>query len=85
MKEETAIRLLRVNPPRNLITRWGYHDMEELLKHRNALDVLALAPWAETHKYSTWNTEWLRENLRPKDFEMSPVEPLVVDYTEFRH
>ena len=83
LKEETAIRLLRVNPPRNLITRWGYHDMEELLKHRNALDVLALAPWAETHKYSTWNTEWLRENLRPKDFEMSPVEPLVVDYTEF--
>ncbi|SMP45628.1 hypothetical protein [Anoxynatronum buryatiense] len=83
LKEEAAIRLLRVNPPRNLITRWGYQDMEELLQHRNALDILALAPWAEVDKYSTWNTEWLRENLKPEDFEMSPVVPLVVDYTDF--
>ncbi|MDW7670997.1 MAG: hypothetical protein SCK57_06985 [Bacillota bacterium] len=83
LKETAAIRLLRVNPPRNLITLWGYHDTEELLQHRNALDVLALAPWAEIDKYSSWNTEWLRENLKPDDFEMSPVVPLVVDYTEF--
>ena len=83
LTEEAATRLLRVNPPRNLITRWGYRDMEELLQHRNPLDTLAMAPWAENNKYSNWNTEWLRENLRPEDFEMSPVEPLVVDYTDF--
>ncbi len=83
LKEEIAMRLLQVNPPRNLITSWGYHDTEELLQHHNALDVLALAPWSETDKYRVWNIEWLRENLKPEDFEMSPILPVVVDFTEF--
>ncbi len=83
LKEEVAIRLLRVNPPRNLVTRWGHRNIEELLQHHNALDILALAPWAEIDKYSAWNTEWLRENVKPEDFQMSPVVPLVVDYKDF--
>ena len=83
LKESTARRLLRENQPRNLITRWGHRNIEELLKHHNPLDVLALAPWSEIEKYNVWNTEWFRENLTPDDFELSPVQPLVMDYTDF--
>ncbi len=83
LKQDVAIRLLRVNPPRNLITRWGLRNIDELLQRHNPLDILALAPWSEIEKYNEWNTEWLRENLKPEDFEMSPVVPLVVDYTDF--
>lgn len=83
LKEEVAARLLLANPPSNLITIWGYHDTEELLQNHKPLDVLALAHWLEADQYSAWNTEWLRENLKPADFEMSPILPVVVDYTEF--
>ncbi len=83
LKEEVAERLLRENPPRNLITSWGYSDTSDLLDNHNALDILALAPWSEENQYSTFNTRWLLENLTPDDFEMSPILPVVVDYTEF--
>jgi len=83
LKEEVAARLIRENPPRNLITIWGYHDEEELLEHHNALDVMALAPWSEQDQYSIWNTRWLEENLVPDDFELSPILPIVVNYADF--
>jgi predicted GH43/DUF377 family glycosyl hydrolase len=83
LKEDVAAQLLREHPPRNLITLWGYHDTEELLKRHNPLDVLALASWSEVAKYTTWNSEWLKEHLKPEHFIMSPIRPLVVDYSDF--
>lgn len=83
LKADVAARLLREHPPRNLITLWGYHDTDELLKDHNPLDVLALASWSEVTKYSTWNSEWLREHLQPEHFEISPIRPLVVNYSDF--
>ncbi|MBT9139762.1 MAG: 1,4-beta-mannosyl-N-acetylglucosamine phosphorylase [Dehalococcoidia bacterium] len=83
LKEEVAAWLLRVHPPRNLITLWGYYDTDELLKHHSPLDVLALASWSEVSKYNTRNNEWLKEHLQPEHFEMSPIQPLVVNYSDF--
>ena len=83
LKAEVAEHLIKENPPRNLITIWGYHDTQELLENHHALDILAIAPWSEADQYSAWNTRWLRKNLSPADFEMSPILPVVVDYTEF--
>ncbi len=83
LKEEVAGRLLREHPPRNLITLWGYHDTEELLKKHNPLDILALASWTEAARYTTWNSEWLRKHLKPEHFEMSPIRPLVVNQRDF--
>lgn len=83
LKEEVASRLLLANPPSNLITIWGYHDAEELLQNHNPLEVMALAPWSESDQFSAWNTEWLRKNLKPGDFELSSIVPLVVQYAEF--
>jgi predicted GH43/DUF377 family glycosyl hydrolase len=83
LKEEVAARLLREQPPRNLITLFGYRDTDELLAEHNPLDVLALSTWSEPARYTTWNNEWLREHLRPEHFELSPVRPLVVSYTDF--
>ena len=83
LKEEVAAKMLRDNPPRNLITLWGYQDTDELLDNHNALDILSLAPWSEADQYSDLNTQWLKHNLTPNDFEMSPILPVVVDYTEF--
>ncbi len=83
LKEEVAVKMLRDNPPRNLITQWGYQDTDELLENHNALDILALAPWSEVDQYSDLNTRWLKAKLQPDDFEMSPILPVVVDYTEF--
>lgn len=83
LKEEAAARLIRENPPRNLITILGYCDEEELLENRGALDILALAPWSEHNQYSAWNIRWLEKNLTPDDFEISPIIPIVVDYTDF--
>ncbi len=83
LNEEVAQRLIREHPPRNLITLWGYQDTDELLKYHNPLDVLALASWTEAARYTTWNSEWLRKNLKPEHFQMSPIKPLVVDHLEF--
>lgn len=83
LKAETAAKLLMVNQPRNLITLWGYADAEELLHDHDPLNVLALTPWSEPARYGVFNTEWLRTNLKPDDFEMSPILPVVVDYTDF--
>jgi len=83
LKKEVAAKLLQEHPPRNLITFWGYRDTEELLNNHHPLDVLALASWFEDTRYATWNSEWLRKNLRPDHFEMSPIRPLVVNYLDF--
>jgi len=83
LKEEVAARLLREQPPRNLITLWGYRDTDELLADHNPLDVLALSTWSESARYNAWNNEWLREHLRPEHFEQSPIRPLIVNYTDF--
>ncbi len=83
LKEEVAERLLRKQPPRNLITLWGYRNTDELLANHNPLDVLALSTWSEPARYSAWNNEWLRENLRPEHFELSPIRPLFVSYLDF--
>lgn len=83
LREEVAARLLREQPPRNLITVRGYHDADELLAHHNALDALALSSWTEPARYNAWNNEWLREHLRPEHFEWSPIRPLVVSHTDF--
>lgn len=82
LKEEVAARLIRETPPRNLIIIWGYRDEEELLAHHNPLDVMAIASWSETSRFSIGNTQWLRENLTPDDFEMSPVVPVFVDHAD---
>ncbi|MDO9536542.1 MAG: hypothetical protein Q7J85_14735 [Bacillota bacterium] len=83
LKEEVAVRLLKEHPPHNLITLWGFQDTEELLEKYNSLDILALTAWSEESRYISLNSEWFRENLRPEHFEISPVQPLVVNYTSF--
>lgn len=83
LKEEVAAQFLRKHPPRNLITSWGFRNTEELLKHHNPLDILALASWSEVTNYTAWSGEWLRENLRSEHFELSPIRPLVVNYSDF--
>ncbi len=83
LKEEVAERLLLKQPPRNLITLWGYRNTDELLANHNPLDVLSLSTWSEPARYSAWNNEWLREHLRPEHFELSPIRPLVVSYLDF--
>jgi len=83
LKEETATRLLREQPPRDLITLWGYRDTDGLLTDHNPLDVLALSTWSEPARYSAWNNEWLRKQLRPEHFELSPIRPLIVSYMDF--
>ena len=83
LKEEVADQLMRENPPRNLITRWGCRDTEELLEKHNSLDVLALTSLSEAARYNALNAEWLKNNLKPEHFEISPIRPLVVDYREF--
>ncbi|MDO9537616.1 MAG: glycosidase [Thermoplasmata archaeon] len=83
LKEEVAAHLLRKQPPRNLITLWGYHNTDELLADHNPLDVLSLSTWSEPARYSAWNNEWLREHLRPEHFELSPIRPLVVSHMDF--
>ncbi|MHB1125487.1 MAG: glycoside hydrolase family 130 protein [Bacillota bacterium] len=83
LKEEVAERLLRKQPPRNLITLWGYRNTDELLADHNPLDVLSLSTWSEPPRYSAWNNEWLREHLQPEHFELSPIRPLVVSYLDF--
>lgn len=83
LKAEVAERVLREHPPRNLITIWGYEDIDELLNQHDPLDVLALSSWSEESKYMHRNNHWFRENLRVEHFELSPVQGVVVDYREF--
>jgi predicted GH43/DUF377 family glycosyl hydrolase len=83
LKKEAAEKLLLEHPPRNLLTFWGYQDTEDLLKDHNPLDVLALTAWSEENRYTTRNVQWYSENLKPEDFEMSPIVPLVVNYLDF--
>jgi predicted GH43/DUF377 family glycosyl hydrolase len=83
LKDEAAEMLLKEHPPLNLITLWGYQDIDELLRERSALDILALTLWSEEVKYATQVNDWLRENLKPEHFKTSPIKPLVVNYRDF--
>ncbi len=83
LKGEVAAKLLQEHPPRNLITLWGYRDTADLLQEHDPLDILALTAWTEETKYSARNNNWLRQNLRPQDFSLSPIKPLVVNYLDF--
>lgn len=80
---EVAEDLLRKFPPRNLMTKWNYEDVDTLLQEHDPLDVLALTSWSEESRYIARNNDWFRENLQVEHFALSPVEPLVVDYKEF--
>ena len=83
LKEEVAAMLLKKHPPRNLITRWGYKDTDEMLHENNALDVLALSSLTEETKDTARNNDWLRENLQPEHMAVSPIKPLIVNYLDF--
>lgn len=83
LKEEVAAILLKMHPPRNIITLWGYRDTDEMLRENNPLDVLALSSLTEETKYTARNNDWLRENLQPKHMKVSPVKPLIVSYLDF--
>ncbi len=83
LKEEVAARLLKEQPPRNLITLWGYQDTDDLLSEHNPLDILAISTWSESVRYNSWNNEWLRQHLKPEHFELSPIRPLIVSYSDF--
>ncbi len=83
LKEEVATRILREHPPNNLITLWGIRGIRDLLEKYNPLDILALTTWSEEPNYITRNRDWLRKNVQPEHFELSPVQPLVVDYRDF--
>ena len=83
LKEDVAARILKEHPPLNLITLWGFPGTKELLEKYNPLDILALTTWSEESRYITRNRNWFRENLQPEHFELSAVQPLVVNHNDF--
>jgi predicted GH43/DUF377 family glycosyl hydrolase len=83
MRQEFAERMLRDYPPRNLITILGFADMDAMFKKYSPLDALALSVWSEESKYISRNNNYMLQNMRPEDFELTPIRPLVVDQKDF--
>ncbi|MCD6265067.1 MAG: glycosidase [Deltaproteobacteria bacterium] len=83
LKEEVAYRMIRKNPPSNLITRLGFFDLPQLLRDYTPCDVLALASWSEEREYIEGIWDELRKTAIPSDFESSYIVPIVVSYSSF--
>ena len=83
MRQEFAERMLREYPPRNLITILGFADIDDMFSKYSPLDALALSVWSEESKYVSRNNNYMLENMRPEDFEVTPIRPLVVDQRDF--
>jgi predicted GH43/DUF377 family glycosyl hydrolase len=80
---EIAQWILTKNPPTNLLTRLGYHNLTELFKKYDVNDVLALASWVEDQEYQEWLLELLRNTVKPEHFQLTTLGSVVVDHEQF--
>ena len=83
LSPEMTSWLLRRHPPSYLLTRLGYHNLNELLLEQEPNDVLALAGWSEGREYRQQLWASIRGELRPEHFEVCKLSPLVVKHEEY--
>jgi hypothetical protein len=77
IKTATARRLLKTQPPKKLMKLLKYRGLESMLKREDPRKLFALVPAAES---AGWNERINAEikKLTNRDFEMRPVEFLIV-------
>lgn len=83
LKPEIAAQLLWLYPPVNLMTRFGYEGVADLLREWAPQDALALASWSEEREFvdQVWN--WLKRYGGPQHFMTTELKPLVVSHEDF--
>nr|PZN03310.1 MAG: glycosidase [Bacillota bacterium] len=79
VKWEVLRKLLYEFPPRNLLVRFNFRNMRELMDNLDVRDALTLAQFTESPEYFNHIYEWLQDNLRPDSFEEVELRPLVLD------
>lgn len=82
MKHAVAKRLLKNNPPKKVMKQLGYKSIDSMLKREHIGEIYAATRFLET---PTWMRKLVRSygKLGPSDFEVRPVEVLVLDKKRF--
>ncbi len=81
--QDAVQHIISRNLPYDLLTRLGYSDLSSLLNKYQPNDILALANWSEEPEYQEWVLNLLRDTLEPEYFEVSRLQPVVVDHEQF--
>lgn len=79
LKKEKAKELLRLNPPKNILSDLGYgSDVDEMLKQEDIFEIFAALRFAED---SNWlNNVFFRSylDLKKEDFEKRKIEMMIL-------
>ena len=83
MTSEMAAWILRQYPPLNLLAKWGYGNVDELLRNCDPRAAMALASWTEEREYGEVLSKLIAENVRPEHFAPCAIKPVIVSYEDF--
>ncbi|MDD4802017.1 MAG: glycosidase [Syntrophomonas sp.] len=65
-------------PPVNLMIPLGYYKPAELIKNMDVRDAVTLANLVESRSYSDRDLNWLFDEIKPANFELVDIKPLVI-------
>ncbi len=74
LKKERAARILRDNPPPNIIQGLGYKDAEELLFKENLSEIFAALRFVESKEWMHEAFSKVYAKVGPEDFEKREIE-----------
>ncbi len=78
LKPEKAKELLRLNPPKNILSNLGYNNIDQMLEKEDVFEIFPALRFVEE---SRWLNEVFfkeYENLKKEDFEERPIKIMVL-------
>ncbi|MDP2720955.1 MAG: hypothetical protein Q8O75_03375 [bacterium] len=84
LKRKVAERLLRENPPKNIMAELGYSSVEKLIEEEDLFEIYAALRFIEERDWlnSTYIAEYRK--LTKEDFEVRAMEIRVLEMTKWR-
>jgi hypothetical protein len=78
LKPTAAKRLLKSTPPKKVMKQLGYRSIDSMLKRESATELFAGMRFTESQEWLTNFTKKYKK-LQAKDFEVRPIEFLLLD------
>lgn len=82
IKHESAKNLLRQMPPKTLIEKLGYNDIEKMFEHENFAELYTALRFSEGPDWLNKYDE-LFETVTPADYEERDLEIVVMDHDKY--
>jgi uncharacterized protein (TIGR00730 family) len=82
MKHESAKNLLRQMPPKTLMEKLGYDDIESMFDHENFAELYTALRFSEGPDWLNKYDE-LFETVTPEDYEERDIEIVIMDHNKY--